>query len=156
MKRGRGRRKWLMLTPVAVLVIAVIPLHFAGNSSRSRALLLGLERRYGAGDEQHPVYIEGGPAALSGLTTVGRQPVEVVSRADLITRYAGKEVAPELATVTVQEEHDLLGVRYVVTVQSFGFRVPSATTFPWGGSHLYYYRQWGGLLWEDGKVDVAH
>ena len=152
----RGRRKWLLLSLAAILLIGMAPLHFSGDSTRSRALLLGLERRYGTGGEHHPVYIEGGPRALAGIAAVGRQPVEVVSRGELAARYAGKEVAPELTTVTVDECHGVLGLRYSVTVSSFGYRVPGATAIPWGGTHIYYFRQWGGLLWADGEDFIAH
>ena len=156
MKWLRGRRKWLVLSLLAVGLAVALPFHIAGSGTRDRAVLRGLERRYGEGREHGPVYIEGGRQVLAGVTALGKQPVEVVSRGELTTRYAGKTVAPELTTVTVEECHDLLGVRYTVTVSSFGFRVPGATSFPWGGTHVYHFRQWSGLLWADGEDFLAH
>lgn len=150
----RGRRKWLAIA--AVVLAGAAPLHLAGDATRDRALLRGLERRYAAGGGRHPVYIEGGPRALEGVTAVGRQPVEVVSRGELAARYAGGPVAPALTTVAVEEHHGLPGVRYTVTVSSFGFPTPGATAIPWGGTHFYHFRQWGGLLWAGGEDTITH
>lgn len=151
----RTRRKWLLLTLAAIL-LAVVPLHLAGDETPSRAMLFGLERRYGAGREHRPVYIEGSHRMLEKMSAIGRQPVEVVSRAELVTRYAGSEVAPELTTVTVAEQHGAMGVRYSVTVSSFGYRVPGATAIPRGGTRIYHFRQWAGFLWADGEDFIAH
>lgn len=156
MRWPRGRRKWILLALAAIVFAAVIPLYFAGDWTRDRAALIGLERRYGAGGERDPVYIEAGPAVLKGLTAVGRQPVEVISRDELVARYCGKEVAPELTTVTVDEQRGWLGLRYSVTVSSSGLLVPGATAIPWGGTRIYQFRQWGGLLWADGEEFIAH
>ena len=150
----RGRRKWLAVA--AVVLTGVVPLHLADDATRDRALLRGLERRYGDGGERDPVYIEGGPRALAGLSAVGRQPVEVVSRGELAAQYAVKKVAPALTSVTVDEQWGILGIRYSVTASSSGFPVPGATAIPLGGTHIYHFRQWGGMLWSAGEDFNAH
>lgn len=140
---------------MAVVLAAVVPLYVAGDAARDRVVMRALERQYRAGGNPESVYIESGPGVPPGLAAVGRQPVEVVTRDELQTRHAGKPTAPALTTVFVRAERGLLGVRYAVSVSSSAVMVPGATSWPLGGSHTYYFRQWAGLPWGVGDVFTA-
>jgi hypothetical protein len=154
MAKVRGWRTWWVAGSVAVA--AVLPLYVVGEATRDRAVMRALERRYRAGPEDRPVHIEPGPGVPPGLTAVGPQPVEVVTRDELLTRYAGRKDAPSLTTVGVREQRGLLGVRYEVGVSTTGVLLPGANAIPLGGGRTYYFRQWAGLPWMTGEVVITY
>jgi len=111
------------------------------SAIRAAVALLALDEclteRWEDGDG--PVFVEAGPLIPAGLDRAGRYRVEVVSEADLKTRFAGRKRAPSLARVRVLRAADKGQTEYTVEVSYAGVQVPGATSIPIGGGRHYKY-----------------
>jgi hypothetical protein len=111
------------------------------TAARAAVALLALEEclaeRWEDGDG--PVFVEAGLLIPPGLDRAGRYRVEVVSEADLKTRFAGRKRAPSLARVRVLEAVEKGQTVYTVEISYAGVAVPGATGVPIGGGRDYKY-----------------
>src|SRR5262249_19818801 len=109
--------------------------------ARAAVALLALEEclteRWEDGDG--PIFVQASPLIPAGRDRAGQYRVEVVSEADLKTRFAGQKRAPSLAHVRVLEAVEKGQTVYTVEISYTGVPVPGATAIPIGGGRHYKY-----------------